>query len=57
MDYYEREKIIAKCRGKLPHPISFYDKLSDGSLWNVYNKHIVNGIPINKKAQKAKKEK
>lgn len=56
MEYYERERIIAECRRKLPYPISFYDKLNDGSLWNVYNKHVVNNIPINKKAQKAKVE-
>lgn len=54
MKYYERERIIAECRKKLPYPISFYDKLSDGSLWNVYNKHVVNNIPINKKGIKAK---
>lgn len=56
MEYYEREKIIAECRKKLPYPISFYDKLSDGSLWNVYNKHVLQGIPINKRSQKAKAE-
>lgn len=54
MEYYERERIIAECRKKLPYPMSFYDKLSDGSLWNVYNKHVVNDIPINKKGMKAK---
>lgn len=56
MDFYERERIIAECRKKLPYPVSFYDKLSDGSLWNVYNKHVVNNIPINKRGQKAKAE-
>lgn len=56
MEYYERERIIAECRKKLPYPISFYDRLSDGSLWNVYQKHVVNNIPINKREQKAKVE-
>lgn len=56
MDYYERERIIAECRKKLPYPISFYDRLSDGSLYNVWNKHVVNGIPINKRGQRAKAE-
>lgn len=56
MEYYERERIIAECRKKLPYPISFYDRLSDGSLWNVYQKHVVNNIPINKREQKAKAE-
>lgn len=56
MEYYERERIIAECRRKLPYPISFYDKLSDGSLYNVWNKHVVQGIPINKRGQKAKAE-
>lgn len=56
MTLYEREKLIAECRKKLPYPISFYDKLTDGSLWNVYNKHVVNGIPIDKKGRKAKIE-
>lgn len=56
MEYYERERIIAECRKKLPYPISFYDKLSDGSLYNVWNKHVVNNIPINKRGQKAKEE-
>lgn len=56
MEYYERKRIIAECRKKLPYPISFYDRLSDGSLWNVYQKHVVNNIPINKREQKAKAE-
>lgn len=56
MEYYERERIIAECRRKLPYPISFYDRLSDGSLYNVWNKHVVQGIPINKRGQKAKAE-
>lgn len=52
----DRECMIAACRKVLPYPISFYDRLSDGSLWNVYNKHVVLGIPIDKKVKKAKAE-
>jgi hypothetical protein len=46
-----REYMISECLKKLPYPKHFYDKLNDGSLWNIYNKHVVNGIPINKKKQ------
>lgn len=53
MEYYERERITAECLKHLPYPITFYDKLSDGSLWNVYQKHVVQGIPINKKGMRA----
>lgn len=52
--YMDREMMIAACRKVLPYPISFYDSLSDGSLWNVYNKHVVQGIPINKRSKQAK---
>ena len=49
-----REQMIYECRRKLPYPISWYDKISDRSLYNVWYKHVVCGIPINKKEQKYK---
>lgn len=49
-----REQMIYQCMQKLPYPISFYDKLNDGSLYSVWHKHIELGIPIDKKAKKYK---
>lgn len=54
MTRYEREKYISECRKVLPYPMSFYDKQSDGSIWNIYYKHVVNGIPIDKRGRRAK---
>lgn len=56
MTYLERERYIAECRKVLPYPISFYDRQSDGSIWNIYQKHVVNGIPIDKRGRKAKEQ-
>ena len=46
--------MIYECRKKLPYPISWYDKLSDGSLYSVWHKHIELEIPIDKKQRKYK---
>ncbi len=57
MDYWERKNIISRCMQKLPYPETFYQGLSDGSLWNVYNKHIVQGIPIDRRKKEKKQKK
>lgn len=49
-----RDYMIERCLEKLPYPRHFYDTLNDGSLWNIYNKHVVNNIPINKTKNKTK---
>ncbi len=49
-----REQMIYECLQKLPYPISFYDKLNDGSVYSVWHKHIELGIPIDKKEKKYK---
>lgn len=49
-----REQMIHECRKKLPYPVSFYDSKKDSVIWSIYYKHIVCGIPIDKKHRKAK---
>lgn len=49
-----REQMIYQCLEKLPYPVSFYDKLSEGSLYSVWHKHVELGIPIDKRQQKYK---
>lgn len=49
-----REQMIYACRQKLPYPVSFYDDKKDSAVWSIYYKHIVCGIPIDKKHRKAK---
>ena len=47
-----REQMIYQCRQKLPYPISWYDKINDGALYNVWHKHVELGIPIDKRKNK-----
>ena len=49
-----REQMIYQCRQKLPYPISWYDKQPDGVIFHVWNKHIIQGIPIDKRQAKYK---
>lgn len=49
-----REQMIYECLKKLPYPVSFYDKIHDGSLYSIWHKHVQLGIPIDKKQRKYK---